>query len=100
MAQAQGLIYAVMGNGELRWYRHLGRGDGTGNWEGPKQVGTGWQDVRYAFSGDDGLIYAVMGNGELRWYRHLGRGDGIGNWEGPKQVGTGWQDVRYAFSGG
>ena len=26
MAQAQGLIYAVMGNGELRWFRHLGRG--------------------------------------------------------------------------
>jgi hypothetical protein len=51
MAHAQGLIYAVMGDGELRWFRHLGRADGVGNWEGPKPVGTGWQDVKHAFSG-------------------------------------------------
>jgi hypothetical protein len=50
-ALGQGVIYAVMDNGELRWNRHDGRGDGSFTWATPtgKVVGTGW-NVKYVFS--------------------------------------------------
>jgi hypothetical protein len=39
-----GVIYAVMANGDLLWNRHDGRGDGSFTWAAPqgKKVGTGW----------------------------------------------------------
>ncbi|MGI8595478.1 MAG: hypothetical protein ACR2ML_14145 [Solirubrobacteraceae bacterium] len=39
-----GVIYAVQNNGDLLWFRHEGRADGTFRWasnEG-KKVGHGW----------------------------------------------------------
>ena len=102
--------------GNLRWYRHLGRDDGSFRWEGPKKVGTGWNGLEQVFSGGDGIIYAVdpfveaavhalggttpASGGNLRWYRHLGRDDGSFRWEGPKKVGTGWAGLQQVFSGG
>ena len=50
--QAQGFIYALMDNGDLLWYRHDGRRDGSFTWafnEG-KKVGHGW-NVRQIVSG-------------------------------------------------
>ncbi len=49
---AQGIIYAVMDNSDLLWYRHEGRGDGSFRWtsnEGRK-VGSGW-NAKHVFSG-------------------------------------------------
>jgi hypothetical protein len=48
---AQGVIYAVMDNGELKWNRHDGRSDGSFQWATPtgKVVGTGW-NVKHVFS--------------------------------------------------
>jgi outer membrane protein assembly factor BamB len=92
-SHARGLIYGVADNGDLMWYRHEGRNDGTFKWtsnEGRK-VGQGW-NARQVFSGGDGIIYAVMNNGDLMWYRHEGRNDGTFRWtsnEGRK-VGHGW----------
>lgn len=39
-----GVIYAVMDNGDLLWNRHEGRGDGTFAWAAPqgKKIGSGW----------------------------------------------------------
>jgi len=37
-----GVIYGVLPNGDLMWYRHLGRQDGSSNWSGPKKVGLSW----------------------------------------------------------
>src|SRR6266487_3651016 len=88
--------------GDLRWYLHLGREDGSFRWEGPKKVGTGWGNFKHIFSGGDGIIYAVdpiveasvhvtggttpASGGNLWWYRHVGREDGSFGWEGPKKV--------------
>jgi hypothetical protein len=36
-----GIIYAIKPNGDMDWYRHDGRGDGTDNWTGPSLVGGG-----------------------------------------------------------
>lgn len=38
-----GVIYAIAGDGILKWYKHTGYRDGTFTWEGPKNVGNGWQ---------------------------------------------------------
>jgi hypothetical protein len=90
-AGGNGVVYAILDNGDLMWYRHDGRGDGTGRWTGPKKVGNGW-DVKQVFSGGDGVIYAVTHTGDLMWYRHDGRGDGTFRWaaDAGKKVGNGW----------
>ncbi len=98
--QIQGQPTPAATGGELMWYRHVRRDEGTFEWEGPKKVGTGWGDFTRVFSGGDGIIYAVQENGELLWYRHVGQADGTFKWEGPKKVGTGWGDFVHAFSSG
>jgi hypothetical protein len=99
---AQGIIYALKDNGDLLWYRHDGRGDGSFVWasDSGRRVGNGW-DVKQVFSGGDGVIYALKDNGDLLWYRHDGRGDGRFVWApgAGRRVGNGW-DVKQAFSGG
>ena len=37
--------------GDLMWYRHDGREDGTFQWEGPTKAGTGWGTLAQAFFG-------------------------------------------------
>jgi hypothetical protein len=49
------IIYAIANDGTLKWYEHKGfnSGDGLnvpGAWEGPKDVGTGWQNFMSVFS--------------------------------------------------
>jgi hypothetical protein len=106
--------------GNLKWFRHVGRQNGSFQWEGPKKVGTRWGDFKQVFSGSEGIIYAVTPvvpaslqigigpgmeghpayGGDLIWYHHLGREEGSFRWEGPKKVGTGWGDFEHLFSGG
>jgi hypothetical protein len=102
--------------GNLWWYRHVGRDDGSFTWEGPKKVGTGWGEFTQVFSGGDGIIYGITpiveatidvktgqrshaSGGDLMWYRHVGRDDGSFTWEGPKKVGNGWGELNQVFSG-
>ena len=98
----QGIIYAIKDNGDLMWYRHDGREDGTFRWtagDGGRKVGTGW-NVKQVFSGGNGIIYAIKDNGDLMWYRHDGREDGTFRWtagDGGRKVGTGW-NVKQVFS--
>jgi hypothetical protein len=102
--------------GNLLWYRHVGREDGTFRWEGPKKVGTGWAGFEHVFSAGDGVIYVVEPSvealvhaeggttpahgGNLLWYRHLGYADGTFRWQGPQKVGTGWNGLRDVFASG
>jgi hypothetical protein len=102
--------------GDLMWYRHIGRDDGSFKWEGPKKVGSGWGRLNHVFSGGDGIIYGIdpivearvrvtggttpASGGDLWWGRHIGRANGSFNWDGPlKRVGTGWGELLQVFSG-
>ena len=80
--------------GELKWYRHNGREDGSFAWAAGSgsTVGTGWGAFTQVFSGGDGVIYAVAPNGDLKWYAHDGRTDGSFRWAAGSGnvVGTGW----------
>lgn len=98
-----GVIYAIMDDGDLLWFRHYGSFDGTARWanggEG-KIVGVGWQ-VKAAFGlRDSNSVYAAMADGQLLWNLHMGYDDGTFAWasEHSKPVGTGW-NVMHAFSG-
>jgi len=103
-----GVIYVIANDGTLKWFRHkaylTGEGLETpGAWEGPKDVGRGWGDVRQVFSPGDGIIYAIMPDGTLRWFRHVGFLEGrsfesAGAWEGPKDVGRGWTELNNVFA--
>lgn len=101
-ASTQGIVYASTQQGDLIWNRHLGRLDGTFNWESNegKKVGTGWTS-KQIFAGGDGIIYVVQDNGDLLWYRHDGRTDGSFRWASNdgKKVGTGW-NANHVFCGG
>jgi hypothetical protein len=99
---APGVMYAVMDDGDLLWFRHLGWSDGTDAWvPGPgRLVGSGWR-VTAAFGlRDTSYVYAVTPDGQLLWNRHDGWDDGSFRWALPdsKPVGVGW-NVVHAFSG-
>ncbi len=103
-----GVIYGVMPNGDLKWYRHLAylRGGGlydTGSWDpkGGRVVGTGWNGLTQLVAGRNGLIYGVKSDGSLRWYKHTGYLSGNGLFDGNfwdsksgKEIGTGWNFTR------
>lgn len=85
--------------GELWWYRHLGRRDGTASWAaGPRKLSDGWARV-HAFGGgdNDGVIYTIAGNGDLHWRRHIGAGDGSNTWSPTVKIGNGW-DFAHVFA--
>jgi hypothetical protein len=98
---SEGIIYAVADNGDLLWFRHDGRSDGSFTWAdaNARKVGVGW-NVKHVFSGGDGVIYAVADNGDLLWFRHDGRSDGSFRWAdaNARKVGVGW-NVKHVFSG-
>jgi Tachylectin/Domain of unknown function (DUF6259) len=98
----KGIVYALMDNGDLLWYRHEGESDGSFRWtdnQGTK-VGTGW-DFKLVFPGGNGVIYAINYENDLLWYRHDGAADGTFRWAGNSgsKVGTGW-NLSQVFSGG
>ncbi len=100
-ANGDGTVYAVMDDGDLLWYRHDGREDGTFRWapNSGSKVGVGW-NVKQVFGGGDGVIYAITLTGDLLWFRHDGRFDGTFRWApgAGNKVGAGW-DFKRVFSG-
>lgn len=51
---ANGVIYGIEADGDLLWYRHEGRSDGTARWANRgsgRKVGNGW-DFEHVFYGN------------------------------------------------
>src|SRR5262245_5597262 len=97
-------IYAISKDGTLKWFRHDGAAEGKFDWQGARDVGTGWNKYRFVFPGGGNVIYAITQDGILQWYRHKGFETGLGpdvagSWEGPNDVGRGWVNLRQVFSG-
>jgi Tachylectin/Astacin (Peptidase family M12A) len=114
--------YIPASGGELKWYRHDGRDDGSFTWGAGSGnvVGTGWHGFKQVFSGGNGIIYAVTpyvpghysdvygggyipaSGGQLKWYRHIGQADGTFRWAAGSGnvIGTGWGNFKKLFSGG
>jgi len=64
-AGGEDIIYAIKPNGDMDWYRHDGRREGTDNWTGPKQVGGGMDRYQSVFPGGEGIIYGINPDGTL-----------------------------------
>ncbi len=98
------IIYAVTQDGTLRWFKHTGFSAGLGAesegaWE-TKDLGDGWADYEWVFSGGGGLIYAMRPGGKLYWFKHTGYLDGRATMEGPKEIGSHWDQFKRVFPGG
>lgn len=107
-----GVIYGVMPNGDLKWYKHLAYRTGgglndAGSWDpkGGKVIGTGWNGFKQLFATSDGIIYGIKPDGSLRWYKHDGQQTGNGlydptGWDprGGKEIGTGWNIFKQVFA--
>ena len=84
-----GVLYFVTHDGTLHWKKHRGFKDGTAQWDGPRDVGVGWQDFRDIFGADGGVVYAQQPDGILWQYVHQGwqDGGGINTWRERIPVG-------------
>ncbi|MEO8552300.1 MAG: tachylectin-related carbohydrate-binding protein, partial [Kofleriaceae bacterium] len=53
--------YTPASGGDLKWFRHTGRDDGSRRWApgSGTLVGTRWDSFKQAFSGGNGVIYAI-----------------------------------------
>jgi Tachylectin len=69
-------------------------------WEGPKQVGNGWQSFAAVIPAGMSGIYGVAKDGSFNWYRHDGFLDGAVKWKGPVNVSSGWISFQKIMSGG
>ncbi|WP_050760395.1 tachylectin-related carbohydrate-binding protein [Thermobispora bispora] len=87
-------VYAIDGDGRLKWYGHRDAGGGSWSWASGSgaQIGHGWHGFKRVFSGGNGVIYAVDGSGYLKWYRHTGASTGANTWASGsgKVIGHGW----------
>jgi hypothetical protein len=89
-------LYLVNANGDLIWYRQE---SASSVWQGPKKVGSGWQNFKQIVPAGGNSLYGITYDGVLKWYRHDGFNDGSVNWKGPIDVKSGWQNYLRVFSG-
>jgi hypothetical protein len=96
------VIYAVDGEGYLRWFRHDGASDGSAAWAPDRRVGVGWRHgIKRVFPDSGGVIYALADDGTLRWLRHKDPVNGTESWDpGPIDVRGDMGGYRHVFSGG
>ena len=96
----EGVLYAVANDGRLLWFRHKGFKDGTPSWDGPREVGTGWQNFRDVFGTDDGVVYAEQADGTLLRYIHLAwkTGGDVSAWRPPVPVSFGVGGYRQVIT--
>jgi Tachylectin/Endonuclease/Exonuclease/phosphatase family len=72
----------------------------THQWEGPKEVGTGWTSFQDIIPAGRSSMYGLAPDGVLNWYKHVSFTDGALEWKGPVNVGTGWTGFTKIVGGG
>jgi hypothetical protein len=68
--------------------------------EGPKLVGSGWQNFREIIPAGASGFYGLTADGALMWYKHTGFADGSPTWAGPIRVATGWNAFKTIIAAG
>ncbi len=68
--------------------------------DGPRLVGSGWQNFRQVIPAGGGSFYGVTADGTLMWYRHDGANDGTAKWTGPIRIASGWNVFKQIIAGG
>jgi hypothetical protein len=93
-------VYAIRLDGKLFWYRNTGFRDGTRDWLGPKEVGSGWSGLRDVFSEGKGEVYAVKPDGTLVLYQQKDYENGSNQWSAARTVGSGWHSFQQIIPAG
>jgi hypothetical protein len=96
------VIYGLTPEGQLKWYRHDGSGDGTAAFKGPLDVPAAWNWNSYTklIPAAEGVIYGLTPDGQLVWHRHMDILNGTPRWEGPRTVASGWGQYQRIVSSG
>lgn len=98
-----GVIYGILPNGNLQWYKNSRWLDGEASWvsEQGQTIGTGWQDFRQVFSAGEGVIYGITNSNKLMWYKNKGWHNGAIAWVSGQgtEVGNSWK-FKQVFSAG
>jgi hypothetical protein len=98
-AGSNGVLYGILGNGDLMWHQHRDHQSGGPAFTAPKpRVGNGWQEMKAVFSVGQGIIYGVKPGGELTWFRHNGHTDGEFVWAPNQDIAVGWGNFRHVFA--
>jgi tachylectin len=98
-------LYGVLPDGSLKWYRHDGRGRGSAEWQGPRDITSGLTGLKQVFAGGGyHVFYTIAPDGTLKWFKHsftdtAGELDTRGR-DVPQNVGNGWQNFKHVFSTG
>jgi hypothetical protein len=104
------ILYGIMPDGTLRWYRHdhAGTGGGLevpGAWAAGsgRAVHPGFGPIDHAVVADAGVVYVVTADVVAAVQRHVHTGfatgltDSEGGWSSPDVVRYGWRDLRHLF---
>ena len=62
--------------------------------DGPKRVGSGWENFREVMPAGLSGVYALKPDGKLMWYQHIGYETGERSWKEAREVGSGWGDFK------
>jgi N,N-dimethylformamidase len=66
-----GVMYTLYADGRLKWFKHLGWGDGSYNWVDGlgREIGSGWHIHTTVLASQDGQIFGLCGDGTLWWHK-------------------------------
>jgi TolA-binding protein len=67
------------------------------SWQGPTDIGTGWNNFTKLWCAGNGHIYGVLPSGEVRAYDHVGFAEGSPRWGNDQKIADGWQSDIFDF---
>ncbi|HEY9772606.1 MAG TPA: tachylectin-related carbohydrate-binding protein [Planktothrix sp.] len=69
----------------------------TKSWQGPIDIGTGWNNFTRLWCAGNGHIYGILPTGEVRAYDHKGWENGAPQWGDAQSIGQGWNVDAFTF---
>ncbi|MFS8098756.1 hypothetical protein LFM09_16620 [Lentzea alba] len=100
-----GVIYALYADGRLKWFKHLGRDNGTYSWAdgNGREIGSGWQIHTTVLASQDGQVFGFCGDGTLWWHKWVltNAATGAGYWAPGTNniIHRGFGQYSYVFGG-
>ncbi|RDI21687.1 N,N-dimethylformamidase beta subunit family domain-containing protein [Lentzea flaviverrucosa] len=100
-----GIIYTLYADGRIKWFKHLGRDNGTYNWASGdgREIGSGWQIHTNVLADQNGQLFGLCGDGTMWWHKWVLTNPATG--EGYWAPGTnnvihrGFGQYSYVFGG-
>jgi N,N-dimethylformamidase len=105
LGSANGQIFAISGDGTIRWYQYncTNLSTGAGSWAGGGRgpvIGSGFDIFPRIIGGFDSQFFCIDNSGALWWYEYTAGNGSVGwaNGGTGQQIGQGWLPVRWAWT--